>query len=176
VGSRIRGVAVVAVVLVVGAFLGSALSQWWTTPLPSDASTIPFLPIADQRIRVEVLNGGERSGMAAAATDSLRDRGFDVVSFDNAPEPVDSSVVLSRAGEVAWARSVADVLGIPTVRIEPDENLYLDVSVILGSEWEPAMVPSQPEPAERGRWDPRTWFKRPGVPQNSRLADPGEPG
>lgn len=173
-GSRVRGVAVVGVVLLVGAFLGSALSQWWTAPLPGEASAIPFLPVLEgQRIRVQVLNGGDRSGMAAAATDSLRDRGFDVVLFDNAPAPADSSEVLLRAGDMAWARAVADALGIPTVRTEQDDNLYLDVTVILGPEWEPAFVPSPPAPAERGKWDPRTWFKRPGAPTDTRFSDPG---
>lgn len=173
-GSRIRGVAVVAVVLVVGAFFGSALSQWWTTPLPGEAAGLPFLPVLDgQRVRVEVLNGGGRLGMAAAATDSLRDRGFDVVNYGNASEPADSTIVLSRAGDVAWARAVAGALGVPTVRIEPDESRYLDVSVILGSEWEPDLVPSLPEPSEPGRWDPRTWFKRPGAPRDANLANPG---
>lgn len=176
-GTRIRGVAAVAVVLVVGAFLGSALSQWWTAPLPGEASALPFLPALEgQRVRVEVLNGGDRSGMAAAATDSLRDRGFDVVYFGNASEGVDSTVVLSRAGEVAWARSVADALGVRTVRIEPDENLYLDVTVVLGSEWGPELIPSPPAPSELPWWDPRTWLKRPGAPQDTRLTDPGEPG
>jgi hypothetical protein len=183
-GSRVRGVVVVAVVLVVGAFLGSALSQWWTAPLPGEASVIPFLPAFDgDRIRVEVLNGGGRTGMAAAATDSLRDRGFDVVFFDtyrNEDGLVfdrDSTVVLSRSGDVAWAEAVAAALGTRAVGTEVDDDLYLDVTVILGADWEPALVPSPPEPEAPSKWDFRRWFReRPGAPDDARLADPGETG
>ena len=183
-GSRVRGVVVVAVVLVVGAFLGSALSQWWTAPLPGESSSIPFLPAFEgERVRVEVLNGGGRNGMAAAATDTLRDRGFDVVFFDTYRDHAglvfdrDSTVVLSRSGDVAWAEAVATALGTGIVRTEVDDDLYLDVTVILGSDWEPALVPSPPEPEEPSRWDFRRWFReRPGAPGDARMADPGETG
>lgn len=183
-GSRVRGVVVVAVVLVVGAFLGSALSQWWTAPLPGEMPELPFLPALEgERVRVEVLNGGGRNGMAAAATDTLRDRGFDVVFFDTYAEdgaPVydrDSTVVLSRSGDAAWAAAVVEALGVGEVRIEPDETLYLDVTVILGSDWEPALVPSLPEPEEVPWWDLRPLFReRPGAPDDARMADPGETG
>ncbi len=183
-GSRIRGVVVVAVVLVVGAFLGSALSQWWSEPLPGETPTIPFLPALEgERVRVEVLNGGGRGGMAAAATDTLRDRGFDVVHFGNYTDggtlqfDRDSTVVLLRSGDVEWAQAVADAIGVRHVRTEPDENLYLDVTVILGADWEPALVPSPPEPPETPWWDVRPYFReRPGAPDDTRLADPGETG
>ncbi len=183
-GSRVRGVVVVTVVLVVGAFLGSTLSQWWTAPLPGESPAIPFLPAFDgERIRVEVLNGGGRNGMAAAATDTLRDRGFDVVFFDTFRDDEglvydrDSTVVISRSGDVAWAEAVAAALGAGSVRTEPAEDLYLDVTVVLGADWEPALVPSPPEPEAPSRWDLRRWFReRPGAPDDARLADPGEPG
>lgn len=183
-GSRVRGVVVVAVVLVVGAFMGSALSQWWTEPLPGEMPELPFLPVLEgERVRVEVLNGGGRNGMAAAATDTLRDRGFDVVFFDTYSEggvpiyDLDSTVVLSRSGDTAWAGAVAEVLGSGGVGIEPDASLYLDVTVILGSDWEPALVPSPPEPEAVPWWDLRQLFReRPGAPDDARLADPGETG
>lgn len=177
-GSRIRGVAVVAVVLGVGAFLGSALSQWWTAPLPGEGAAVPFLPVVEgERVRVEVLNGGDRNGMAAAVTDTLRARGFDVVYFGNASEPAESTVVLSRAGEEAWARSVGRSIGVEHVRRELDPERYVDVSVILGGEWEPSRVPRVSEPSERRWWDElRSWFRRPGAPGDARLTDPGQPG
>ena len=175
-GPRVRGVLIVASVLLVGAFLGSALSQW------SDESTvIPAVPGSfsrfgvTERVRVEVLNGGGRAGMARA-TDALRDRGFDVVDFGNAGSfDNDSSVVLSRAGELAWARAVADALGIRQVRIEPDSNLYLDVTVVLGEVWEPTVVEELPDP-EPAWWSPRRWLRRPGAPPDARLADPAPNG
>lgn len=161
-GSRVRAVAVVAVVLLAGAFIGSALSQWWgrgTDPPGSSAQHS-----ASARVRVEVLNAGGSSGAARGATNRLRDMGFDVVFFGNADSfDRDSSVVLDRSGHVESARSVADALGIRSVRSEPDSNLYLDVSVMLGKDWVPAeqqSTASETGDSVRAWWNPRRWLKR----------------
>lgn len=158
---RLRALSVVVVVLAVGALVGSAISQW--------AGGGPLMGAragragTGERIRVEVLNGGGHSGAAREATEQLRDRGFDVVFFGNAGSfDRDSSVVLDRTGRLDAARDVADALGIRNVRSEPDSNLYLDVSVVLGMEW----MPSPPLGAEgtttvkRSWWDPRGWMRR----------------
>lgn len=175
-GARFRGLAVVVVVLVVGAFAGSALAQWWQGPA---GSTLPAGPdrlvVPGERIRVEVLNGGGRSGMARSATGQLRADGFDVVFFGNG-EARDSSVVFARTDQVERARRVADALGIRTVLAEPDSNLYLDVTVVLGEEWKPRPDPGTAEHADSTPWwDLRRFFrKRPGrVPRaDERLVDP----
>jgi hypothetical protein len=87
-------------------------------------------------VRVEVLNGGGQVGVARAATERLRDAGFDVVFFGNAGSfDQDSSLVLDRVGRPEWARAVAEALGIHNLRSEPNPNLYLDVSVVLGGDW-----------------------------------------
>lgn len=170
-GARLRGLSVVVVVLVVGAFAGSALAQWWAEPIASEL--IPSVSeVERERVRVEVLNGGQRSGMARLATGELRDDGFDVVFFGNGSAR-DSSVVLARTDRVELARAVADALGIRTVLAEPDSNLYLDVTVVLGQEWSPP--PEQDEVAAPPPWwDLRRFFKRPGrtPAADERLADP----
>lgn len=178
-GARIRGVAVVVVVLAVGAFLGSAVQQWVKAPGGRPALAGPPTPEAGgDRVLVEVRNGGGRRGMAHQATDLLRDRGFDVVFYGNA-EPFDrkTSVVLDRAGRPERARSVADALGIPTVRSEPDSTLYLDVSVVLGQDWEPPAVAVEPA-SEPAWWDVRRFFRgrgeREGDGPPGRMADPGD--
>ena len=123
----------------------------------------PDSSVVRERVRVEVLNGGGHPGAAREATDQLRDLGFDVVFFGNAGSfDQDSSVVLDRMGRVEAARDVADALGIRNVRSEPDSNLYLDVSVVLGMEW----MPAPPLGAEQATtpvwpwWDPRGWVRR----------------
>ena len=128
-----------AVVLAAGAFLGSAWVQW-SGDGPEILETEEGRQLrVSGRIRVEVLNAGGRADMARIATGELRDRGLDVVYFGNAPTfGRDSSVVLDRVGRLDAARTVADVLGIPRVRSEPDSNLYLDVTVILGQDWKPS--------------------------------------
>lgn len=177
-GGRFRGLAVVVVVLVVGAFAGSSLAQWWSTPRAAAGLPGVAAPsgLVGPRIRVEVLNGGGRSGMARAATEQLRDDGFDVVYFGNGSAR-DSSVVLARTDDVAAARAVADALGIRSVLADPDANLYLDVTVVLGTEWQP-----RPDPGTETNVDTIPWWdlrrflpKRPGppAPGTERWVDPG---
>lgn len=175
-GARIGSVVLVTVVLAVGAYLGSALYQWVAAPGMVPAAP-GRAPVVGERVRVEVLNGGGRDQMARAATDHLRDMGFDVVFYGNDPDCCrDSSVVVDRVGNVAWARSVADALGIREVRSEPDSNLFLDVSVVVGTTWDPPGG-SAVETADTLRWwDPRRLFRRPAPSwqDEGRLADPGD--
>lgn len=182
-GARLRGVAVVVVVLAVGALLGSAAEQWWRGGGgPERPEPVPSGPASalDERVRVEVLNGAGEAGWARRATGWLRDRGFDVVDYGNADSfDHETSVVMDRVGRPDFARAVADALGITRVRSEPDATLYLDVSVVLGEDWElPAPAPASTE--EPPWWDLRRFFPEAGEPGGSttpgRLADPGESG
>lgn len=126
-------------------------------PPPKETVEAPLeLPVG--RIRVEVLNGGDVRHMAREATALLRDAGLDVVEFGNAGtvDPQRLSVVIDRVGRAGAARAVADVLGIDNVRSEPDPNLFVDVSVLLGSEWLSPAARSDEADGEMGRawWDP----------------------
>jgi hypothetical protein len=163
VGARVGGLAVVVVILALGVFLGSALSQRTDVPEVSRAAGAPGAR-ASERVRVEVRNASDRSGLARAATDVLRSQGFDVVFYGNAGElEPDSSVVLDRVGRVDMARSVADALGIPRVLSDPDSNLYLDVTVVLREDWTaPRVEAPEPRAAAGGLpwWNPRRWVSR----------------
>ena len=115
--------------LVVG---GMAVAGSGDDPPSRPASIVP-----DARVKIEVLNAGGVSGMAREATRWLRRTGFDVVDFGNASafDPDRPSAVIDRVGRLEVAQAVADALGIDNVRSEPDPNLYVDVSVLVGSEW-----------------------------------------
>lgn len=157
-----RAVLVFAVVLLVGVLVGSAISQWRGAPVVRLPQGVRGR--VSGRVRVEVLNAGGYAGAAREATGALRELGFDVVFFGNAGTfDRDSSVVLDRMGSLERARSVADALGIRNVRSEPDSNLYLDVSVVLGRDWHPPRAPEEGRGADEPRrpwWDPRGWFGR----------------
>ena len=89
------------------------------------------------QVRVEVLNGAGIPGLAREVTRRLRDAGFDVVYFGNAGgSPRDVSEVLDRSGQLKAARDIAGNLDIERVRAAPDTGLYVDVSVVLGKDWE----------------------------------------
>ena len=93
---------------------------------------------ADERVRVEVLNAGGVAGAAAGVRDELRDRGFDVVYWGNADQfDREETTVVDRAGHEEWARRVAVGLGVDGVRSEPDPSRLLEVTVLVGSDWEP---------------------------------------
>lgn len=168
-GKRLRTLALGVVLVGVGVFLGSALSQGGGR-VKAPVIALPPLPKLSGRVRVEVLNGGGRAGLARQATEALREAGFDVVYYGNAePFTPDSSVVVDRVGRLDPARAAADVLGIRRVRSVPDSNLYVDVTVRLGPEWS---LPSPlAEEAERPRpwWDLRRLL---GRPEASRTPEP----
>lgn len=94
------------------------------------------------RVKVEVLNGTDVSGLARRGMFAMRDAGFDVVSFGNTKEKSDTTIVIDRTGHPDWAALAAKSLSGP-VRItsEPDDSRYVDLSILLGSRWTP---PSQP--------------------------------
>lgn len=140
-GDRLRLLGVLGVVLLIGILIGSGGAQWFVPRVgsarPPQASTA-VLP----RIRVEVLNAGGRSGMARHARELLLERGVDVVYYGNDRSfGIDTSEVVLRSGSEENAQRVARLLGIAPVREELDSALYLDVTVRLGSDWDPSRVP-----------------------------------
>lgn len=136
--SWLRALVLAAVFALVGAF---ATSLW--LEVRRDRALTPDGPPgrwSGRAIRVEVINAAGVDQLARRATDHLRELGFDVVYYGNADEfGRDSSVAIARVDSIEPARRVADALGVMQVEKEPDRNLYLDVSVILGRDWaEPA--------------------------------------
>lgn len=93
--------------------------------------------LPSKRIRIEVLNGSGLSGAARAAANRLRDRGFDVVYIGNAPNfNYEQTEVIARTTDTVAARTVAQALGTAQVRNEPDSMLVLEVTVVLGRDWQ----------------------------------------
>lgn len=89
-------------------------------------------------IQVEVRNGAGVNGLAARATDYLRDHGFDVVEVGNYKAGgVDHSMVIDRVGDHAAAVKVANALGIGEDRVveEIKADFFLDASVVIGKDY-----------------------------------------
>jgi hypothetical protein len=174
VGTRVGALTITLVLLALGALLGSAISQHMGTT-SGTAEWTPTPRARADRVRVEVLNGGGLPGAARSATDELRDGGFDVVYYGNARDfDSDTSMVLDRAGRPGLAREVADALGISRVASQPDSNLYLDVTVVLGEDWSPSPRVRVGSTAPLPWWSPRRWLGENRQPQPSGpIADPG---
>jgi hypothetical protein len=172
-GQRLRGLILVLALLAAGVFVGSAISQWKPLPEQDRPTSLSRTEIVRTRsvdlgvaalgkVRVQVLNAGGRSGMAREATAYLRDLGFDVVEFGNAQSfGRDSTLVIDRSGRSDAALTVARALRAPLVDTDIDPNLYLDVTVLLGEDWEPALFMPDSVPSLRTRWwDVRRFFRK----------------
>jgi hypothetical protein len=138
-GPGTSAVLLLLVLATVLAFAGSfvfGLKQPGTPQQPAPVLETVEPPVAGaQGGRVEVLNGAGKSGLARVATDQLRDAGFDVVQFGNAGEITAKSQVIDRVGKLDVATAIGRTLGITDVKTEVDTTRYVDVSVILGSDW-----------------------------------------
>jgi len=135
-------VAAVGIVLV-----GSAVVQW----IPEDRAPQDYslLTLGENRVTVDVRNAAGVEGLARSATDHLRGAGFDVVSLGNARTfGSDTTVVIDRVGETSKAAAVASALGVVRVVSQPDSNLFVDVTVRLGSDW------SAPQVEDEAVWAP----------------------
>lgn len=98
-------------------------------------------------IQVEVRNACGVDGLASNVTDYLRKQGFDVVEFGNhSTTDLPTSLVIDRVGDLASARKVARVLGLPEDRVRQDiqPDYYLDASVLIGKDYR-QLTPFQPQ-------------------------------
>jgi len=89
-------------------------------------------------IWVEILNGNGVAGVAADYTEYLRDQGFDVQRTDNADNfSYQNTLVVARTNnrDKAYAVAEALLLDSSTVRTDIDTSLQLDVTVILGDDY-----------------------------------------
>jgi hypothetical protein len=101
------------------------------SPLDDVRRVVP----ADRRVVVEVLNGTQRRGAARIAMRILRQAGFDVLYFGDAPAPADTTLVLVRRGEREPGEWLLDALGTGQLRLELDSLRRVDLTVILGPDW-----------------------------------------
>lgn len=95
--------------------------------------------LISQVIQLEVLNGCGITGIANRFTDNLREYGFDVVETGNYDHfDVSNTFVISRSGQMENAYRVADALGIDRKQVlrEQSPEFYLDVTLIIGSDYE----------------------------------------
>ena len=97
-------------------------------------------PIQD--IKVEVLNGCGVQGLAGKTTEFLRLKQVDVVRSDDADHHnYPKTVIIQRNENIESLKRVSDSFGIlmddkARIKIVPDETLGVDVTVILGKDYE----------------------------------------
>ncbi|HID93002.1 MAG TPA: LytR family transcriptional regulator [bacterium (Candidatus Stahlbacteria)] len=91
-------------------------------------------------IRVQVLNGCGKTGMAKEVATFLRAKGFDVVDIGNT-EYILHTVILDRSDrEQGNAIYVRKALRQGKLAFEPDPALFLEVTVIIGGDFKPRRI------------------------------------
>jgi hypothetical protein len=118
--------------------LGGFAGVGWALLRPrSGVPRTPTIRVPDSTgITVEVLNGSGRQGLARSVTRMLRLEGFDVMYFGSARDSVKATEVLSRRGDSTAALKVAKALGLPAIRVARDTLLRIDVTVLLGPDYQ----------------------------------------
>jgi len=118
-------VVAVIITLVIGWWIGSD-DSFQVGPIPGDEGP---------RVVVEVLNGTDIDGLARRVTRQLRLRGVDVVYFGSArPENRDTTQIYVRRGDGDEARRIQSLFGFGEIVSEPDSQLFLDVTIVLGND------------------------------------------
>ncbi|MFA6472611.1 MAG: LytR C-terminal domain-containing protein [Candidatus Latescibacterota bacterium] len=105
-------------------------------------------PDSTLKVRVSIMNGCGRPGIATIFAQKLRKEGFDVVNGfgENADSfEFDVSVVVDRHGDRKKAEAVAQSLGIKEIIDQRAESPYVieDVEVVIGRDWNILVIPME---------------------------------
>jgi hypothetical protein len=86
-----------------------------------------------QPVRIELLNGSGRAGLAGQLASYLRDGGFDVMEVSNADRfDYRTTLVVNRTAEPEPGKVVAEYLGTRHVIQQEGSQEMIDVTVIVG--------------------------------------------
>lgn len=89
---------------------------------------------------IEVLNGTLTTGLAADATELLRQENLNVAHTGNADrQDIDDSLVVAHTGKTYTAQYIAELLGLPESAVVQgsEPTAEYDISVILGADYRP---------------------------------------
>ena len=130
------GLAVVAIAFL----LKAAFWPHSAAPEPTLQREAPKPETAPQLspIRVEILNGGGESQVAARLRKKVRALGLDVIHEGNAPSfNYLHTLVVDLDGDIERARQVADILGIPHFIQQKKEDQFslASVSIVIGRDY-----------------------------------------
>ena len=110
--------------------------------ITSGAETVPAVQDAfgsdrGARFTVEVRNASGRQGVALNVTRFLRQKGVDVLCFDNYINVEPNSKIIDRTGNQSASDEVRRLLGLDflEIRHEPDRNTAVDVTIVIGSDF-----------------------------------------
>ena len=126
--------------VVIALLLKAAFWPHAAAPEPTPQQEAPKSEITPQPspIRVEILNGGGESQVAARLRKKARALGLDVIHEGNAPSFNHlHTLVVDLDGDIEQARQVADILGIPHFIQQQKESQFslASVSIVIGRDY-----------------------------------------
>jgi anionic cell wall polymer biosynthesis LytR-Cps2A-Psr (LCP) family protein len=93
----------------------------------------------EMTVSVELQNGTQITGLARRTREIFQSFGFDVVSFSNAPETAEKTLVIGRRGNPDAAARAADIIRCTNITVETqeeDSTSAADVTIILGKDFD----------------------------------------
>ena len=89
----------------------------------------------DQIVKVEVWNATNRRDLAYDVQRKLRQYGIDAVRWGNFGIYKKYTTVIDRLGDIEVAQKVAKIVGSSVVKTEIDKTRFVDLSIVLGSDF-----------------------------------------
>ncbi len=149
----VGGVVSIVALGALGGWYQFGLKRTARSPQPAPAQREAPAVVADTlarapggvRIRVRVINGTDVRGLARRATLVLRDLGYDVVDFDgDAKAQRERTVILSHTKHADWAQRIQRAMSASAIEVSTDSAHYVDLTVLLGSDWKAPTQPLRP--------------------------------
>lgn len=150
---RNRGTWIILALLVL--VVCGAAAAWWqrreAAAAPAPVSTGALLSDTSARapqgvrVRIKVVNTTRTPRLARRASLLLRDFGYDVVDWDtDTGNRRDTTVIQVHAGDASSGDRIRRALGTGIVQRVPDTLRYVDVTVLLGRDWQAPAQPFRP--------------------------------
>ncbi len=99
----------------------------------SDEGPAPF----GDEIKMEILNGSGNPGQAQSLRNYFIEYGINVVHYGNAMRnDYERTMVIDRMGRPSLAKRIADIINCKEVYTRIDKTLLVDVTVIIGNDFE----------------------------------------
>lgn len=109
-----------------------------TIPEDNQATTVSASGTTEKKkseIKVEVLNGTTRNGLANSVATKLKEEGYNVTKIGNNGNKDSIKTTIINKTNNEYAKEIKKFLGKGTVKDEYESNSKIDVTVILGSDY-----------------------------------------
>lgn len=103
----------------------------------SPASVVPSAT-SDKSFTIRVANGSDTDGLASKYANSLKSKGFNVITINNALSKIDQTTIFYLKGKKSKADLISSELGNPQAKFEEFEEGDIsdsaDIIIVLGSD------------------------------------------